>query len=111
MSNPLTRLRVAEVEDLIASTTYMRTPSGKTILCEIMLTSGYSCVGLANVVDLDNDDEARGKEAAHAKALAEVWSYAAIIMQDRMASGAVENRNLHLLQEYTAAHSGQPRLI
>ena len=111
MSNSMTRLNPDAVKALIQSTTYMRTPSGKTIVCEIMLVSGYSCIGTGRVIDLDNDNEERGKEAALAHAMEEVWSYAAVIMQQRMHSGDIANRNAELLATYTAVHNGQPRLI
>lgn len=111
MSNSMTRLSPDAVKALIASTTYHRTPSGKTIVCEIMLVSGYSCIGIGRVVDLDNDNEERGKEVAHQKAMSEVWDYAAVLMQDRMLRGDVANRNAELLVAYATEHNGQPRLI
>jgi hypothetical protein len=111
MSNSQTRLNPDAVKALIHSTTYMRTPSGKTIVCEIMLVSGYSCIGTGRVIDLDNDNEERGKEAALAHAMEEVWSYAAVLMQDRMHRGEVPNVNQDLLAAYHNLHGGQPRLI
>jgi hypothetical protein len=109
--NPNTKLNPEAVKALIASTTYMRTPSGKTIVCEIMLVSGYSCIGTGRVIDLDNDNEERGKEAALAHAMEEVWSYAAVLMQERMHRGEVQSENQHLLLAYHEQHGGQPRLI
>lgn len=111
MSNSQTRLNPEAVKALIASTTYMRTPSGKTIICEIMLTSGYSCIGTGRVIDLDNDNEVRGKEAAHAHAMEEVWSYAAVVMQERMIRGEVANSNAEILATYASTYNGHPRLI
>jgi len=111
MSNSQTRLNPDAVKAMIASTTYHRTPSGKTIICEIMLISGYSCIGTGRVIDLDNDVEARGKDAALAHAMQEVWSYAAVLMQHKMLLGDVANRNAELLAAYQNLHGGQPRLI
>lgn len=111
MSNALTRLNPDAVKAMIASTTYHRTPSGKTIVCEIMLNSGYSCIGTGHVTDLDNDNEERGKEAALAHAMEEVWSYAAVLMQHRMMIGDIVNINADLLKTYASTYGGQPRLI
>lgn len=109
--NPNTKLSVGEVHALIESTTYTRTPSGKAIVCEIVLTTGGTCHGIARVVDLDNYDEQRGKEAALARATQEVWDYAAARMQEAMHTGAVENRHKELMAEYQAANDNQPRAI
>lgn len=107
MSNPLTRPSLQEVVALIASTTYTRLPSGKTIVCEITLVNGYTCHGLAHVVDLDNYDEERGKAAALAKATAGVWDVVALLKQVAMHNGHIENKH----QEIAATLSGQPQLI
>ncbi len=109
--NPNTKLNPDQVNAMIESVTYIRTPSGKTIVCEIMLVSGYSCIGIGRVIDLDNDNEERGKEAARTHAMDEVYSYAAVVMQETMHRGALANRNKEILAEYQTQHGGQPRLI
>ena len=111
MSNSLTRLTPESVNRLVNTVTYTRSPSGKTILCEIMLHSGYAACGLARVVDMDNNDTERGKAAAHQKAMAEVWDYAAVAMQERMASGEIPNQNLQIIESHILTNGGLPLLI
>ena len=111
MTNPNTRLIASNVATLIDTVTFHRSPSGKAIICEIMTTSGHSCVGVAHVVDMDNDDEERGKEAARGRAMEQVFGYASVVMQEQMHSGAVPNLNKELLAEYAAKHDNQPRII
>jgi len=109
--NHNTKLSVGEVHALVKSTTYTRTPAGKAIICDIVLDTGSTCIGVARVVDLDNYDEQRGKEAALARAMQEVWDYAAVRMQEAMHNGAVENRHKELMAEYQAANNNQPKAI
>lgn len=111
MTNPLTKLLPGNVAAMIATTTFHRSPSGKAIICEIMLTNGRSCIGVAHVVDMDNDDEERGKEAARARAMDQVWDNAAVLMQQAMHNGAIPNRNKELVAEYAEKHGNQPRNI
>lgn len=111
MSNPATCLHAADVLSLVNTTTFHRSPSGKAIICEIMTHSGYSAIGVARVVDLENDAEERGKEAAKQKAMSEVWDYAAVVMQERMHTGQVENCNKEVIAAYIEQHKNQPRLI
>jgi len=111
MSNSLTRLDPNAVKAMITSTTYHRSPSGKAIICEIMINGGYSCIGIGRVIDMDNDNEEIGKQAAHAEAMEEVFSYAAVVMAERMRNDEVPNANVDLLQAYANTHGGQPRLI
>lgn len=77
----------------------------------MVLITGWSCCGIARVVDLENYDEQMGKEAARAKAFQEVFDYAAVQMQEAMHRGKVLNRNKELLAEYAALHNNQPTLI
>jgi hypothetical protein len=111
MSNDATRLKPSDVEALVDTTTFHRSPSGKAIICEIMTHSGYSAIGVARVVDLDNDAEERGKDAAKQKAMTEIWDYAAVVMQERMHTGQVQNRNKEIIADYIKLNGGQPRLI
>lgn len=111
MTNPNTRLVPSDVATLVDTTTFHRSPSGKAIICEIMTVSGHSCVGVAHVVDMDNDDEERGKEAAKGRAMEQIFGYASVMMQTAMHSGVIPNRNKELLAEYAVKHGNQPRII
>lgn len=109
--NHNTRLSVDDVKAMIQSTTYTRTPSGKAIVCEIVLDTGGVCLGVARVIDLENYNEQLGKEAACQKALAEVFEYAAVQMQEAMHRGKVPTRHKELMAEYMAENNNQPKAI
>lgn len=109
--NHNTRLSVDDVKAMIQSTTYTRLPSGKAIVCEIVLETGWVCTGVARVVDLENYNEQLGKEAACQKAMGEVFDYAAVQMQEAMHRGKVSNRNKELMAAYVAENNNQPKAI
>lgn len=109
--NHHTKLSVDDVKAMIKQTTYTRTPSGKAIVCEIVLESGSVCLGTARVIDLENYDETMGKEAARSKAMAEVFEYASVQMQEAMHRGKVPTRHKELMAEYAIANNNQPKLI
>lgn len=113
--NPNTRLDFKIVEASVASTTYTLLPSGKAITCEIILNTGWVCHGTAAVVDLDNYDEQRGKEAAKVKAMQQVWDYHAVCMQEAMfhgqQDGTLPNRNAEMMNGHQYLHDGRPVLV
>jgi hypothetical protein len=104
--NPLTKPSKAEVDGMIiqAKTTYTRLPSGKNIVCEIVLTNGWTTYGVASVVDLDNYDEQRGKEAALAKAMVGVWDHVAALKQQAIHDGRIESRHVELSDSHNLAY-------
>jgi hypothetical protein len=109
--NHNTRLSVEDVKAMIQSTTYTRLPSGKAIVCEIMLDTGWTCHGIASVIDLENYDEQMGKEAAHKKAMVAVFDYASMQMQEAMHRGKALNRHKELMAAYVAENNNQPKAI
>ena len=43
-------------------------------ICVILLPTGHSCIGYAQVLDPAKDDEERGNEVAYDNAVKELWS-------------------------------------
>lgn len=109
--NQATRLSPATVMAMVESKSFTLTPSGKAIVCEIVLNTGWTCHGVARVIDLENFDEQRGKEAAESKAMVEVFDYAAVRMQEAIHSGKVLSRNKELMAEHLVANNNQPKAI
>lgn len=109
--NPSTKLHAGGVLAMIKSTTYTRTPSGKAIVCELVLDTGAVCLGVARVIDLENYDEHLGKDAARAKAVQEVFDYAAARMQESIHTGSISSKHKELMAEYMAANNNQPTVV
>lgn len=72
------------IEALIASETYTMLPSGKVMVCELVLKNGFSVCGLNAIVDKNEFDEARGRENSRRKAVDLVWAYAGYMRQDAL---------------------------
>lgn len=106
MPNPNTKPTKAQVDALIAGVTYTLLPSGKSMVCEIMTTIGWPVHGIASVVDLDNYDEQRGKEAAYGYAIKHVWDLAALDIQYQIHQGNIESRHAELAASHQLAHGG-----
>ncbi len=111
MSNPNTKPLPAMIDAQIKTVTYTRTPSGKAIVCEITMQNGFVVHGISALIDLDNYNEELGKQAAFAKAKAEVWAYTAYDVQNNIAVGRIESRHDELAAAYQIATDGQPVLI
>ena len=57
------------IEDEIASDTYTILPSGRAMICELILKNGFIATGSAIPVDPNNFDEAVGKKVSRQKAI------------------------------------------
>lgn len=109
--NALTRPSKEEVAGMIESITFTRLPSGKAIACEITLINGWVTHGIASVVDLNNYDEQRGKDAAHSKAMQGVWDAVAYSKQVAMHFGTIENNHKALTDAYHQINGHCARII
>ncbi|QDH83461.1 hypothetical protein [Achromobacter phage Motura] len=82
--NPNTKLSLPIIELYVAQFTYTVLPSGRAIVCEATLNNGHCVHGIANVIDIENFDQAAGESAAKRKALDAVAEYAAYDMQTQI---------------------------
>jgi len=67
------RIKPEDVLAAIDSETYTITPSGRTTICELTLTNGFTVRGESSVVSMANFDEAIGRSEARKKAIDKVW--------------------------------------
>jgi hypothetical protein len=67
------RIKPEDVLAAIDSETYTITPSGRTTICELTLTNGFTVRGESSVVSMENFDEAIGRTEARKKAIDKVW--------------------------------------
>jgi len=105
--NPNTKPTTAQIEGAIKEVTYTRTPSGKAIVCEITMANGFVVHGISALVDLDNYNEALGRQAAFAHAKSEVWALVAYDVQTKISTGEIESRHDELLQAYRTGVDNQ----
>ncbi len=103
-----TKPTMAQVEALIEGKTFTRLPSGTAIVCELTLKNLHPVHGIAVVVDLENHNEELGCKAAYSKALDKAFEVMALLLHQRMASGAIPNNHAALVHEYVIASGGQP---
>ncbi len=65
----------------------MRSPSGKSCICEITLTNGFTVRGDSSVVDPLNYRETIGREISYARARQKIWELEAYLLQEKVSKG------------------------
>lgn len=67
------RLRPADIDSVIVSETFTTLPSGKAMVCELTLASGFTVRGESACVSKENFDEGIGQVISRANARNKVW--------------------------------------
>lgn len=82
----LTRPRITpeHVDRIIRSETFTVLPSGKVMICELMLWNGFTVRGESAVVSLANFDEEIGKRVSRNRARQKVWELEGYLLQQRL---------------------------
>lgn len=76
------RLDFDKLRKLITNVEY--TVMNRQILCQLTIYNGYHEAGVAGVIDMENFDEALGKEAAYKKALDNLAAIGTFLVRERM---------------------------
>lgn len=76
------RLTPKDIDDTITSATYTTLPSGKVMVCELILKNGYSVRGEAATVSKENFDEEIGKEISFKNAREKIWQLEGYLLQE-----------------------------
>jgi hypothetical protein len=77
-------------EDILAkivSETYTILPSGKVMVCELMLKNGFSVRGEAAVVSKINFNEAIGRSISKENAINSIWQLEGYLLQEKLYKG------------------------
>lgn len=74
---PENAVTMNEAEDAIFGETYTVLPSGRSIVCQLTLSMGHTEEGIAHVIDAENFNLKKGREAARRKAMEGVFRYLA----------------------------------
>lgn len=78
------RLTPADIDAAIVDKTFTVLPSGKTMICELVLRNGFTVIGKSAVVSIDNFDQEIGEKVSYENARNEVWQLEAYLLQDRV---------------------------
>lgn len=79
-----TKLEITDIISKIKSETYTILPSGKVMVCELILENGFSVRGEAAVVDKANFVEQIGKQISKERALQQVWLVEGYLLQEKL---------------------------
>ena len=80
----MNKLTLENINAKIKSETYTRLPSGKVLICELTLENGFSVLGEASVVDVNNYNEAIGKQISREKAVSNIWLVEGYLLQEKL---------------------------
>jgi hypothetical protein len=76
------RLSPKDIENVIMSETYVVLPSGKTMICELILQNGFSVLGEASVVSKENFNYDIGKKISRENARNKIWQLEGYLLQE-----------------------------
>jgi len=80
------RLTPDHIDSLIVSESFTVLPSGKCMVCELILKNGFSVRGEASVVSKANFNEEVGKKVSRAKARDQIWLLEGYLLQEKLAA-------------------------
>lgn len=75
--NPENMITPEEAEREVFGETYTVLPSGRAVVCQITLATGHTEEGIAHVIDGENFNLKKGRDAARRKAMDGVYRYIA----------------------------------
>lgn len=78
------RLSPEQIDAVIASETFTALPSGKVLVCELLLKNGFSVRGEASVVSKENFNEEIGRDISRKKAREQIWQLEGYLLQQRL---------------------------
>ena len=78
------RLSPADIDAAIVSETYTVLPSGKAMVCELILRNGFSVRGESACVSKANFNEEIGRKISYEDARNKVWMLEGYLLQDKL---------------------------
>lgn len=78
------RVTLSDINKKVKSESYTILPSGKTLVCEIILENGFGVRGEASVVDPRNFDMEIGKTISRNDAVSKIWVLEGYLLQERL---------------------------
>lgn len=80
----MNKVTLERIHAKIVSETYTRLPSGKVLVCELILENGFSVRGEAAVVDVANFDEDIGRKISKENAVKQIWQIEGYLLQEEL---------------------------
>lgn len=80
----MNKVTLERIHAKIVSETYTRLPSGKVLVCELILENGFSVRGEAAVVDIANFDEDIGRKISKENAVNQIWQIEGYLLQEEL---------------------------
>lgn len=80
------RLTPQHIDSVIVSETFTVLPSGKCMVCELILRNGFSVRGEAAVVSKENFNEEIGKDVSRRKAREQIWQLEGYLLQEKLSA-------------------------
>jgi hypothetical protein len=71
----------------IVNETYTTLPSGKVLVCELVLENGFSVRGEAAVVSKENFNEEIGRKISKENAINSIWQLEGYLLQEELYKG------------------------
>ncbi|KRR21923.1 Gp49 family protein [Bradyrhizobium retamae] len=81
------RLTPDDIDAVIVSETFTPLPSGKCLVCELILRNGFSVRGEASVVSKENFNEEIGRKISRENARKQIWLLEGYLLQSKLAAG------------------------
>lgn len=78
------RLTPADIDSVIVSESFTVLPSGKAMVCELILRNGFSVRGESACVSKDNFNEEIGRKISFDDARNKVWMLEGYALQERL---------------------------
>ena len=76
------RLTPKDIDSKIKSKTFTILPSGKVMVCEIILNNGFSVRGEASTISKENFDQEVGEEISFNNARDKIWQLEGYLLQE-----------------------------
>lgn len=79
------------IRDKIVSTSYTLQPSGKTMVCEVILQNGFSVIGTNSAVHAHSFDTELGKKFSFGNAMEKIWELEGYLFQDKLYQASLDD--------------------
>ncbi|WP_076591967.1 Gp49 family protein [Herminiimonas arsenitoxidans] len=81
-SAPPNKVTIDGIKAKITGESFIRTASGKTMICELTLRNGFTVRGESSCVDLANFKEDLGQQYSREAAVEKIWELEGYLLQE-----------------------------
>jgi hypothetical protein len=77
------KLEMSDILDRVVRADYVVMPDGRTTICQLTLTNGFTVRGESSCVDISNFNMSIGEKIAWDNALDKIWQLEGYLLQQR----------------------------